>query len=218
MRSGENFEGVMNLNPETKQQRNNGKLELTCLQTNTSTESVVDLEAIHNDKMPVLGELLRYKGGHVPGMEGYKWSLERGQGMATYEVRDGRAKILSGVVVWKSDAQTRAWEIAQKAAGEVGMIPVVVANDDMRTELRVLPEKPEQLPWMASSLSSGALRAAREKGAPVFSLAFQSPEGLVMTAPVVAATTRSLLDLANFEMLLACAILAQTHNGQLGRA
>lgn len=191
------------------QNNNQTKVQLTCLQTNTATESVVDLGAMRNDKMPVLGELLRYKGGHVPGMAGYKWSLDRGEGLATYEVRDGRTKVLSGVVVWERDAQERAWQIAQKAAGEVGMIPVVVANDDMRTELRALPEQPDALPWMASSLSAGALRAAREKGAPVFSLAFQSSEGLVMTAPVVAATTRSLLDLANFEMLLACAILAR---------
>jgi len=205
---------VMNLNPETKQQTDNGKLELTCLQTNTSTESVVDLGAMRREQMPVLEALARANSGPVPGKQGYSYRLNIRDGFATYEIRERRRKIISGVVAWNPAAE--AWKMAQDATKEIGMIPVVIADTTMRTEHLPMPGKPDKLPWLASSLHDRALNGGTGRS-PLFSLAFRTSEGLATTGPVVAATTRPLLELANFEMLLACAILARHGHTQFGR-
>jgi hypothetical protein len=209
------FGGVMNLNTMTKQQTNNGKLELTCLQTNTSTESVVDLGAMRREQMPVLGALARANSGPVPGKPGYSYRLDIRKGFATYEIRERRRKIVSGVVAWNPAAEAEAWKMAQDATKEIGMIPVVVADTTMRAEEVSMPLKPDALPWLASSLHAGVLNGGTGRS-PLFLLAFRTDEGLATTGPLVAATKSPLLELANFEMLLSCAILAQVQNGQLG--
>lgn len=206
----------MNLNTSTREQRNNGKLELTCLQTNTSTESMVDLGAMRREQMPALEALVRCSSGPMPGMEGSRYQVSIGDGFATYEIRERRRKIVSGVLVWNPSAEAQAWEIAQRATKEIGMIPVVIADATMRTEHLPMPDKPDTLPWLASSLHGGALNGGTGRS-PLFSLAFRTDEGLATTGPVVAATTCPLLELANFEMLLCCAILAKVQGGKSRR-
>jgi len=206
----------MNLNTSTREQRNNGKLELTCLQTNTSTESMVDLGAMRREQMPALEALVRCSSGPMPGMERCRYQVSIGDGFATYEILEQRTKIISGVLAWESSAEESAWKIAQRATKEIGMIPVVIADATMRTEHLPMPDKPDTLPWLASSLHGGALNGGTGRS-PLFSLAFRTDEGLATTGPVVAATTCPLLELANFEMLLCCAILAKVQGGKSRR-
>jgi len=102
----------MNLNTSSREQRNNGKFELTCLQTNTSTESMVDLGAMRREQMPLLEALVRCSSGPMPGMEGCRYQISIGDGFATYEISERRRKIVSGVLVWNPSAEAQAWEIA----------------------------------------------------------------------------------------------------------
>jgi len=181
---------------------------LTCLQTNTTSETHVSLENLERALVPTLAKLVREGGGPLPTLGGYTCRLKIKGGYACYDIYFRRSKIISGVVAWNPGDEDSAWQLAQAASAAVGQLPIVMADESMKEIMTEEVKKPATLPWATSSLQPAALRPHRARRSKAFSLAVKTDQGLLITSPLTAATPHSLTDVARIEALLTCAILA----------
>jgi hypothetical protein len=193
-----------------KQQNRNAaaRITLTCRQMNTTSESIVVIEDPSKAMVPALTRLVLNGGGPLPTLADHTCIVRMLEGYATYDIYRGRALVGSGVVAWNPSTANTAWQHAQAEADELGVFPLVLADEDMDSIEPRSPQKPPDLPWAATALRKAALYSEAVDPAKVFCLAVNTSEGLMITAPLTAATTHSCAAVARIESLLACAILA----------
>ncbi len=193
-----------------KQQNENAaaRITLTCRQMNTTSESIVVIDDPSKAMVPALVGLVRNGGGPLPTLADHTCKVHMLEGYATYDVYRGRALVGSGVVAWNPSTEKAAWQHAQAEADELGVFPLVLADEDMDSIEPRSPQTPPDLPWAATALRRAALHWEGADPAKVFCLAVNTSEGLMITAPLTAATTHSCAAVARIESLLACAIVA----------
>lgn len=172
-----------------KTQNSNGSeiLNLTCLQTNMATSSLHELDTAQEAIDLRFDKLVRDNGGPLPGLRGYRCEIRPGFGYAAYKIERKHDIAVVGILAWSEDAEPLAWRSSQIAAAQLGPIPIVFDNSEVGGLIPPHADKPESLPWLASSLQPG-----------------------VTSCPAI-----DLCDLGQIERMLAAAILASARRGEL---
>lgn len=184
------------------------KVILTCRQMNTTSESTIIMRDPGKALVPQLARIVRKGGGKIPTLAGHTCKVQCFEGYATYDIHRRRALTASGVVVWDPQAEEAAWHHAQTLGAELGLFGLLVADEELqKAEPQDVGTRPP-LPWAASAMRKGALRTDTVEASSVFCIAVKTDEGLMITAPMTAATSQPCGPLARMESLLACAIYA----------
>jgi len=172
-----------------KTQNSNGSeiLNLTCLQTNMATSSLHALNTAEECIDRRFEKLVRDNGGALPGLRGYHCDIRPGFGFAAYKIERKNDIAVVGILAWSEDAEPLAWRSSQIAAAQLGPIPILFTNSEVGGLIPPQADKPESLPWLASSLQPG-----------------------VKHCPAI-----DLCDLGQIERMLAAAILAAARRGEL---
>jgi hypothetical protein len=172
----------------TKTHTNDGEIiNLTCLQTNMATSSLHELHTAEEVIDRRFAKLVRDNGGPLPGLRGYRCDIRPGFGFAAYKIERKHDIAVVGVLAWSEDAEPLAWRSSQIAAAQLGPIPIVFTNSEVGGLIPPHADKPETLPWLASSLQPG-----------------------VKHCPPI-----DLVDLGQVERMLAAAILSAARHGEL---
>lgn len=164
-----------------------GTIGLTCLQTNMATSSIHQLDTSEGAVDRTYSKLVRDNGGRVPGLRGYRCDIRPGFGYAAYKIERKGDLAVVGVLAWSENAELLAWRSSQIAAAQLGPIPIVFDNSEVGGLIPPFAEKPEKLPWLASSLQPG-----------------------VKHCPPI-----DLCELGHVERMIATAILAAAQKGEL---
>jgi len=123
-------------------------LPLQTLQLNSGLQSEVYLQS--GSPPAQLRELVARGTGNAP--HGCTVTVAVGDGMAAFRLMQGRQLLCISVVAWQEQAEPIAWLSAMQAATELGPL-----RDKAGGPNPPLPQKPRQLPWMASAYQTGAL-------------------------------------------------------------
>jgi len=130
-------------------------INLTCLQTNMATSSLHELDTTEEVIDRRFEKLVRDNGGPLPGLRGYRCDIRPGFGYAAYKIERKHDIAVVGILAWSEDAEPLAWRSSQIAAAQLGPIPIVFTNSEVGGLIPPHADKPESLPWLASSLQPG---------------------------------------------------------------